>query len=84
MNLQKQSINPLAVRPDDAAKILGIGKTSLHHLMKSKKIPYTKINRLVLFKIKDLENFLKPPSRIYSDSEALDIVLNTLKRMSNG
>jgi hypothetical protein len=79
---QNPSIKPLAVRADDAAKILGIGRTSLHHLMKSKKIPYKKIDRIVLFRLIDLENFLKPPPRIYSNSEVIDVILNTVKRMS--
>lgn len=33
MNPQNPSIKPLAVRADDDAKILGIGRTSLHHLI---------------------------------------------------
>ena len=76
------SINPLAVRADDVAKILGISRSSLSRLMVAKKIPYTKIERSVLFRIKDLENFLKPPPRIYSDSEVIDVILKTVKRMS--
>ena len=76
-------IAPLAVRADQAAMLLGIGRTSLHHLMKSGKIPYTKVERIVLFRLKDLENLLKPQARIYSDSEAFDVVINTLKRMKN-
>ena len=78
---EKPTIIPLAVRADDAAKMLGIGRTSLHHLMKSGKIPYTKPDRIVLFRIIDLENFLKPQPKIYTDSEVVGVVLNTLKRM---
>ena len=52
---ENPSINPLAVRADDAAKILGISRSSLSRLMVAKKIPYTKIDRSVLFRIKDLE-----------------------------
>ena len=81
----KPPLIPIAVRADDAAKILGIGRTSLHHLMKDEKIPYTKIDRIVLFRIIDLENFLKPQPKTYSDSEVVGVVLNTLKRMlTNG
>lgn len=79
---EKPSISALAVRADDAAKILGISRSSLSRLMVAKKISYTKIERSVLFRIKDLENFLKPPPRIYSDSEVIDLILNTVKRMS--
>ena len=82
---EKTSIIPIAVKANDAAKILGIGRTSLHHLMKDKKIPYTHIGRAVLFRIIDLENFLKPQPRTYSDAEVIGVVLNTLERMlTNG
>jgi excisionase family DNA binding protein len=80
---EKPIISPLAVRADDAAKMLGIGRTSLHYLMKSGKIPYTKVNRAVLFRISDLDDFLKTPPRINEGLESPDVVLNTLKRMPN-
>ena len=61
---EKPLITPLAVRSDQAAKMLGIGRTSLHYLMKSGKIPYTKVNRAVLFRISDLDDFLHAASNI--------------------
>jgi len=61
---EKTSITPLAVRMNDAAKMLNIGRTSLHHLMKSGKIPYTKLNRAVLFRVQDLDDFLKKAPKI--------------------
>ena len=65
MNSQdKTSITPLAVRMNEAAKMLNIGRTSLHHLIKSGQIPYTKLNRAVLIRIKDLEDFLKMAHKI--------------------
>jgi excisionase family DNA binding protein len=65
MNPQdKTSITPLAVRMNEAAKMLNIGRTSLHHLIKSGQIPYTKINRAVLFRVQDLEDFLKKAHKI--------------------
>lgn len=76
------SINPLAVRADDAAKILNVSRSSLTRMMNAKKIPYIKCDRIILFRLIDLENFLKPQARIYSDSEVFDIVLNTLERIS--
>lgn len=80
---EKTLVIPLAVRADVAAKMLGIGRTSLHHLMKSGKIPYTKLNRAVLFRISDLDNFLQPPPEINSDPEGPSVVFNILERMSN-
>jgi excisionase family DNA binding protein len=76
------SINLLAVRADDAAKILNVSRSSLTRMMNAKKIPYIKCDRIVLFRLIDLENFLKPQTKIYSDSEVFDVVLNTLERMS--
>ena len=65
MNPQdKTSITPLAVRMNEAAKLLNIGRTSLHHLIKSGQIPHTKLNRAVLIRIKDLEDFLKKAHKI--------------------
>jgi excisionase family DNA binding protein len=65
MNPQdKTSMTPLAVRMNEAAKMLNIGRTSLHHLIKSGQIPYTKLNRAVLIRIKDLEDFLKMAHKI--------------------
>lgn len=61
---EKTSIIPLAVRVKEAAKMLNIGRTSLHHLMKSGKLPYTKINRAVLLRVQDLDDFLKMASKI--------------------
>lgn len=76
-------ITPIAVRTNEAAKMLNIGRTSLHHLRKSGKIPYTKLGRIVLFRIEDLVNFLKPPIKINDSLEPTDVVLNTLERMPN-
>ena len=80
---EKTLVIPLAVRADVAAKMLGIGRTSLHHLMKSGKIPYTKLNRAVLFRISDLDNYLQLPAEINSDPEGPSVVFNILERMSN-
>lgn len=60
----KKTVSPLAVRMNEAAKMLNIGRTSLHHLMKSGQIPFTKINRAVLFRVQDLEDFLKKAHKI--------------------
>jgi len=60
----KKTVSPLAVRTNEAAKMLNIGRTSLHHLMKSGQIPFTKINRAVLFRVQDLEDFLKKAHKI--------------------
>ncbi len=80
---EKPAVTPLAVRADVAAKMLGIGRTSLHHLMKSGKIPYTKVNRAVLFRISDLDDFLKTPARIKEGIESTDSILNTSERIPN-
>lgn len=82
----KPSINPLAVRADDAAKTLGISRSTLTRLMNSKKIPYSKTKRAVLFRVRDLDKYLLDnqikPLEFYTDLQAFDVVLKTLKRMS--
>ena len=80
---EKPLITPLAVRSDQAARMLGIGRTSLHNLMKSGKIPYTKLNRAVLFRISDLDDFLKTPHRINQGLKSTNAALNTLERKPN-
>ena len=72
----------VVLRKEEVLEYLGISPSSLSRLMAGKKIPYIKCDRIVLFRLIDLENFLKPPPRIYSDSEVIDVILNTVKRMS--
>lgn len=77
--LPKQKV---VLRKEEVLEYLGISPSSLSRLMSGKKIPYIKCDRIVLFRLIDLENFLKPQARIYSDSEVFDVVLNTLERIS--
>lgn len=72
----------VVLRKEEVLEYLGISPSSLSRLMAGKKIPYIKCDRIVLFRLIDLENFLKPQARIYSDSEVFDVVLNTLERIS--
>lgn len=72
----------VVLRKEEVLEYLGISPSSLSRLMAGKKIPYIKCDRIVLFRLIDLENFLKPQPRIYSDSEVFDVVLNTLERIS--
>lgn len=72
----------VVLRKEEVLEYLGISSSSLSRLMAGKKIPYIKCDRIVLFRLIDLDKFLKPPPRIYSDSEVFDVVLNTLERIS--
>ena len=45
---------PICVRVQDACKLLSIGRTTLFSL----SIPYVKVNRVRLYKVKDLEAYL--------------------------
>lgn len=49
----------LAVAPAEAARMLGIGKTSLYSLIGSKEIPVMKIGRRTLIRTRDIEAFLE-------------------------
>ena len=53
------TIQPLAVNAKAAAKMLGIGRTTLYHLVKAGKLPCTKLKRRTLFSIEALHRFLK-------------------------
>ena len=72
----------VVLRKEEVLEYLGISPSSLSRLMAGKKIPYIKCDRIVHFRLIDLDKFLKPPPRIYSDSEVFDVVLNTLERIS--
>ena len=46
------------LRPRDAAEYLSVSERTLHSLLKSGEIPYTKFRRAVLIRVSDLETFL--------------------------
>lgn len=52
-NLERHTL-----RPRDAAVYLSVSERTLHSLLKSGEIPYTKFNRAVLIRVSDLEAFL--------------------------
>jgi len=58
---QKISDTPLrlAVAPAEAARMLGIGKTSLYSLIGLKEIPVVKIGRRTLIRTRDIDAFLE-------------------------
>lgn len=57
--MNDKPIEPLAVRAAAAAKLLGIGRTTLYHLVKAGKLSCKKLDRTTLFSIEDLKAFLK-------------------------
>lgn len=78
---------PLAVRVDEAARLLGVGRTTLYHLVKEGRLHCTKTDRCLLFRISDLEDFLKPPNKPlkwYSDEEVFSIIVENFRRYLNG
>lgn len=60
--MQEANIQPLALRPRDAAKALGISTRTLYTLTKEGAIPCRKIGdgkrSAVLYRVADLEAFL--------------------------
>lgn len=83
----KNQMYPLAVRVDEAARLLGVGRTTLYHLVKDSRLHCTKIDRCLLFRVSDLEDFLKPPlkpPKWYSDAEVFSQFIETLKRLNHG
>ena len=49
---------PLALRPRDAAKALGVSARLLWQLTHDKKIPCLKVGRVVLYPMADLQDWL--------------------------
>jgi excisionase family DNA binding protein len=56
---QEEKIDPLALRPRDAAAALGISSSTLDRLTRDGQIPHLKINRLVLYRVDSLRQWLK-------------------------
>jgi excisionase family DNA binding protein len=42
------------LRPDEAAQFLGVSKRTLSNLQKARAIPFSKLNRVVVFKTSDI------------------------------
>jgi len=49
-----ETANKFFLRPEEAARFLGVSKRSLSNLMKRRAISYSKLNRIVVFKVSDL------------------------------
>lgn len=56
--LRDQSLPPLAVSPDTAAELLGIGRTKLYELLDAGRIASLKVDRRRIIPMKALEAFL--------------------------
>jgi excisionase family DNA binding protein len=54
-----EKIDPLALRPRNAAAALGISPSTLDRLTRDGQIPHVKINRLVLYRVDSLRQWLK-------------------------
>lgn len=53
-----QGIQPLSLRPREAAKALGISLSTLERLTRSGDIPSVKLNRVVLYTVATLKAWL--------------------------
>lgn len=54
---------PLALRPKEAAKALGIGERHLWSLTNRGEIPHTKVGRAILYPVKQLSEWLESRAR---------------------
>lgn len=52
-------VDPLALRPRDAAAALGISPSTLDRLNRAGQIPHVKINRFVLYRVESLRKWLE-------------------------
>jgi excisionase family DNA binding protein len=56
---QYQAVEPLALRPRDAARALGVSPSTLERIRKAGKIPHIKIGNVVLYRVESLREWLK-------------------------
>jgi excisionase family DNA binding protein len=49
-----EAVNKFYLRPDEAAQFLGVSKRTLSNLQKARAIPFSKLNRVVVFKTSDI------------------------------
>lgn len=73
---------PLYLRPDEAAKLLGISRRSLSNLQKRRVLPFHRIGRIVIFKRTDIEAALSR-FRINAVGETLIKPVNRRKRQAD-
>jgi len=65
---REEKIDPLALRPRDAAAALGISPSTLDRLTRAGKIPHVKINRLVLYRVETLRRWLEEREEVGRDT----------------
>lgn len=51
--------SPIAVRPQQAAEMIGVSARTLRELMRQGEIPFAKLDRAVLIQISELEAFIE-------------------------
>jgi predicted site-specific integrase-resolvase len=66
---QEEKIDPLALRPRDAAAALGISPSTLERLRKAGQIPHIKLNNVVLYRVETLRQWLKEREQANQPSE---------------
>ncbi len=60
--LNHSSITPpsaIAVRPQQAAEMIGVSERTLRELMRQGQIPFAKLDRAVLIQVSELEAFIE-------------------------
>jgi len=55
---------PLALRPREAAKALGVSESTLYRLRSTGKLASIKVGSAILHRVTDLEDFLKAQAPI--------------------
>lgn len=52
-------LSPIAVRPQQAAEMIGVSERTLRELMRQGELPYAKLDRAVLIQVSELEAFIE-------------------------
>lgn len=59
MNLQSKKMEREYLTKEEASELLRISRPTLDRMIKRKEIPYIKLGRRVLFRKKDIDEFLE-------------------------
>lgn len=55
----KQELEQLGVSKQEAAKMLGLSESTVHHLTQSGELPCKRVGRRVIYSVDSLREFLK-------------------------
>lgn len=62
-DVKTSSLPKLTFTKDEAAQALGVKKSTIEYLVRTKRLPHRKISRYILFTQEDLDGFIESSKR---------------------